>query len=160
MKTATQRIMLMDVVHSALKTIAYVLGGRVHFKKQRLGQVAAGQDGRNYRIFREIVVDRRPGQPEQPLAVFVLRFQVTNLSPRQNQILSLLPIPLYLGFPGLRSKVYTIDGIHCQSIYEFDTVQDAEHYSRSMALRFITRRSVPGSVSYEIIPAMGPGRQC
>jgi hypothetical protein len=142
MKTPIRKAMMKNISQSVLKTMGYTFTGRVHFKKQRLGQVIAGEDGQNYTIFREIVVDRHPGQPEKPGAVFVLRFQVTNLSPRQNQIFSLLPIPLY-----------TINGSHCQSIYEFDTVQDAENYSRSTALMFITRRSVPGSVSYKIIPA-------
>jgi hypothetical protein len=147
-----QKAMLAGVLRSLLKTAAYVLTGRLHFKKDHLGQVVTSEDGQDYKVFREVVVDRRSDQPEKPGTVFVLRFQVTNLSPRQNQLFSLLPIPLYIGFPGFRSKVYTIHGIDCQSIYEFDSVQDAKNYSQSAALKFITRRSAPDSVSYRIIP--------
>jgi hypothetical protein len=152
---STRKAMLADVLRSLLKTIEYVVTGRLHFRTQRLGQVVTAEDGQSYTIFREVVVDPRPGQPEKPGAVFVLRFEVTNLSQKQNQVLSLIPIPLYVGFPGFRSKVYTINQSHCQSIYEFDTVQTAEHYACSAALEFITRRSVPGSVSKKIIPARG-----
>jgi len=148
-----KKTMLAGILRSLFKTIEYAFTGRLHFKKQRLGQVVTSDDGRDYTIFREVVVDRGPDQPEKPNTVFVLRFQVTNLSSKQNQLFSLLPIPLYVGFPGFRSKIYTIDQSYCQSIYEFDSVQDAENYSQSAALKFITRRSVPGSVSYKIVPA-------
>jgi hypothetical protein len=142
-----------DALKSLLKTVGYALAGRLHFRKQRLGQIVTTEDGQDYTIFREVTVDQPPDQPEKPRVVFVLRFRVANLSPKQNQFFSLLPIPLYVGFPGFRSKIYTINQSQCQSIYEFDTAQDAENYSQSAALKFITRRSVAGSVSYKIIPA-------
>jgi hypothetical protein len=150
-----RKAMLHSSSRSALKTLEYVLTGRLHFERHRLGQIVTADDGQSYTIFREIVVDPRRDQPEKSCAVFILHFRVTNLSPRLNRLLLLLPIPLYVGFPGFRSKVYTINGSFCQSIYEFDTVQDAEAYARSAALQFITRRSVPGSVSYKIIPNKG-----
>ena len=150
-----RKTMLRDVSRSVRNALGYVLTGRLHFKRQRLGQIVTANDGLPYTIFREIVVDPRSDQLEKPGAVFILRFQVTNLSPRQNQFFSLLPIPMYVGFPGFRSKIYTISGSYCQSIYEFDSVQDAEAYSRSAALQFITGRSVPGSISHRIIPNKG-----
>jgi len=39
-----------------------------------------------------------------------------------------------------------------QGIYLWDTLEDAKNYSDSFALNFMTSRSVPGPVSYEIIP--------
>src|SRR6266536_6391497 len=101
-----RKTMLAGILRSLFKTIEYAFTGRLHFKKQRVGQIVTSEDERDYTIFREVVVDRRSDQPEKPKTVFVLRFQVTNLSPKQNQIFSLLPIPLYAGFPGFRSKVY------------------------------------------------------
>lgn len=150
-----RKTMRRGISQSLLKTLEYVLTRRLHFKRQRLGQIVTADDGQSYTIFREIVVKPRPDQPEKPGAVFILRFRVANLSPRQNRLFSLLPIPLYAGFPGFRSKLYTINGSCCQSIYEFDTVQDAEAYARSAALRFITWRSAPGSVSQQIVPNEG-----
>ena len=150
-----RKTMLRGISRSVLKTVEYILTGRLHVRRQRLGQTVIAEDGQSYTIFREIVVDPRLDQPKKPGAVFILHFRVTNLSPRQNRLFSLLPIPLYVGFAGFRSKVYTINGSRCQSIYEFDTVQDAEAYARSSALQFITRRSVSGSVSHKIVPNQG-----
>jgi hypothetical protein len=90
-------------------------------------------------------------QPERPGAVLILHFQVTNMSPELNKFYSLVPLPLYIGDPGFRSKLFTINGQDCQSIYEWDTVQDAENYVNSTALKTILLRSVPGSVSYKIV---------
>jgi hypothetical protein len=40
----------------------------------------------------------------------------------------------------------------CQGIYEWDKIEDAECYSKSIALTNMTKRSVPGPISYEILP--------
>ena len=39
-----------------------------------------------------------------------------------------------------------------QGVYEWDTVEDAKNYASSFAMKFMTIRSVPGSVSHEIVP--------
>jgi hypothetical protein len=39
----------------------------------------------------------------------------------------------------------------CQGVYAWQTVADAQAYAHSIALRFMTGRSVPGSVSHQII---------
>jgi hypothetical protein len=139
-------------VLSVVKTIGYALTGRMHFSKQRLGEIVIAEDGRQFTIFRQVIVTPRKEQPEKPGAIFRIRLQVTNMTPQQNKVFSLLPIPLYAGLPGFRSKLYTLNGRYCQSIYEWDTVQDAENYAQSFAIRFMTRRSMPGSVSYEVLP--------
>ncbi|HVM70895.1 MAG TPA: hypothetical protein VMT91_03995, partial [Anaerolineales bacterium] len=95
--------------------------------------------------------DPAENQPEHPGAVLVIHFKVTNISPELNKVYSLLPLPLYIGDPGFRSKLFTINGEDCQSIYEWDTVQDARNYVYSKALKTILMRAVPGSVSYKIM---------
>jgi len=142
----------LNPVSSVFKTIGFVVTGRLHIPTRRIGEVVADEDGRQFTIFREVVVDPAKDQPEHPGAVLVLHFKVTNISPRLNKFYSLLPLPLYIGDPGFRSKVFTINGEDCQSIYEWDTVQDAENYVNSMALKTILMRAVPGSVSYKIVP--------
>jgi DNA-binding transcriptional regulator of glucitol operon len=137
-------------VSSVFKTIGFVVTGRLHFPKQRIGEVVIDEDGRQFTIFREVVVDRAKTQPEHPGAVLTLHFKVTNMSPAANKFYSLLPLPLYIGDPGFRSKLFTINGEYCQSIYEWDTVQDAENYVNSIALKTILRRAVSGSVSCKI----------
>jgi hypothetical protein len=140
----------LNPVSSVFKTIGFVVTGRLHFPTQRIGQVVVDEEGRQFTIFREVVVDRVKSQPEYPGAVLTLHFRVTNISPEVNKFFSVLPLPLYIGDPGFRSKLFTINGEYCQSIYEWDAVQDAENYVSSMALKTILRRAVPGSISCKI----------
>ncbi len=39
-----------------------------------------------------------------------------------------------------------------QGIYQWETKQNAENYSRSFTVRFMTSRTEPNSVSYKVIP--------
>jgi hypothetical protein len=141
----------LNPVSSVLRTIGFVVTGRLHIPTQQIGEVVTDEEGRQFTIFREVIVDPTKDQPEHPGAVLVLHFKVTNISPEINKFYSLLPLPLYIGDPGFRSKLFTINGEDCQSIYEWDTIQDAENYVNSMALKIILMRAVPGSVSYKIV---------
>jgi hypothetical protein len=70
----------------------------------------------------------------------------------ENKRFSKIPMLVFMGFRGFCSKLWMVDEITglCQGVYEWDTLQDAENYSKSIAAGFMTRRSVPGSVSFEI----------
>lgn len=136
---------------SVIRTIGFTLTGRLHFPTDQVNREVTDENGNKFIVFREIVVDPASDQPEQPGAVLVLHFRVVNMTPEQNKLYSLLPLPLYIGDKGFRTKLFTINGEYCQSIYEWDTVQDAENYLRSMALKTVQMRSVPGSFSYKII---------
>lgn len=141
----------LNPIRSALNTLGFVIAGRLHFPSKRIGEVVTDAAGQSFTVFRQVSVDPTGDQPAQPGAVLILHFRVTNMSPEVNQIYSLLPLPLYIGDPGFRSKLFTINGENCQSIYEWDTVQDAEKYVNSVALKTILLRAVPGSVSYQIV---------
>ena len=137
-----------------LKTLSYLLRGRLHFPRNRIDEVITMEDGQEFVIFRHVVVDHRPDQPEKPGATFRVRFRFAHGSPKQNRRFSLFPIPFIVGLPGFRSKLWTINersGVF-QGIYEWDTVQDAENYTHSFPLKLMTKRSVPGSVFYETSP--------
>jgi hypothetical protein len=129
-----------------------LLTGRFHSIQDHYGKLITAEDGHAYAVFREIAVDPGKSQPAVARAVFTIRFRVEKLSPRQNKLFSLLPIALYAGMPGFRTKIFTIDGCDCRSIYTWDTVADAERYSRSYAIRFMAARSVQGSVFWTIQP--------
>jgi len=141
----------LNPISSVFKTIGFVVKGRLHLPTRRIGGVITDEDGRQFTIFREVLVDPAENQPKHPGAVLVIHFKVTNISPELNKVYSLLPLPLYIGDPGFRSKLFTINGEDCQSIYEWDTVQDARNYVYSKALKTILMRAVPGSVSYKIM---------
>nr|QNO54281.1 hypothetical protein FGBIHFOD_00021 [Methanosarcinales archaeon ANME-1 ERB7] len=137
-----------------LKTHSYLLRGRLHFPRNRIGEVLTMEDGQEFVIFRQVVVDPSPDHPEKPGATFIVRFRFAHGSPKQNRLFSLFPIPFIVGLPGFRSKLWTINESNgdFQGIYEWDTVPDAENYAHSFPLKLMTKRSVPGSVFYEIIP--------
>ncbi len=137
-----------------LRTNGYLLAGRLHFPREQVGKTVRTPDGREFTVFREGWVDPKPGQPEKPGATFIVRFHA-KMPPRLNKLFSLLPMPFCMGFPGFRSKLWTIDGAtgDFQGIYEWDSVDDAEAYAHSAALAFMTGRSTPGSVSYRIYPS-------
>jgi hypothetical protein len=136
---------------SILKTVGFVVTGRLHLPTDRIGKAVTDKHGNTFTIFREVIVDPARDQPPEPRAVLILHFRVTNMTPEQNKLYSLLPLPLYIGDPGFRSKLFTIHGEHCHSIYEWDTADDARNYLNSMALRSILVRAVPDSLSFKII---------
>ena len=76
------------------------------------------------------------------------------MSIRQNALFSSIPIPFYVGLPGFRSKLwmYNLESGDSYGYYEWNTVEDAENYSHSFAASFMTRRSVPGSETFLMIP--------
>lgn len=143
----------MSPLYSFWKAVGYMIRGRLHFPRQHVGE-ETWLDGEKWIIFRQALVDPLPGQPHKPGAVFRPRFHVKGMSLRQNILFSLLPMLLILGLPGFRNKLwmYNPETGDFSGYYEWDTVQDAENYRDSFAGRFMTGRSVPGSVSFQVIP--------
>jgi len=149
----------MNALHPISSLCTYlkmVLQKRVHFPKQRIGQVYDLGDGLEWIIFREILIDPLPNQSAVPEVHFRPRFHVAGMNLKQNILFSILPIPFFAGLPGFRSKLwlYNLGSGDFTGWYEWDTRLDAENYSKSFAIRFMSRRSVPGSVSYQIIPVV------
>lgn len=142
----------MNPFHSLIRVIGYFLTGRLHFPKERLAEVLTLPTGQQYSIFRQVVVDPDPKQPKRPEALFRVQFHLENMTPQQNKFFSIIPIPFFVGLPGFRSKLWTSDEEtgDFQGIYEWDTMQDAKNYANSFAMKFMTRRSRPGSVRFEI----------
>lgn len=143
-------VMPLSPLWSVVKTIGFIVTGRLHLPVQRNGEVVTDEAGRQFTVFRQVVVSSAKGSPSRLGAVLTLHFKVKNMSPAVNRFYSLLPLALYIGDPGFRSKLFTINEEDCQSIYEWDTVEDAENYVQSIALKSILLRSVPGSFSYSI----------
>lgn len=135
--------------------------GRVRFPGSRVGTVVELDDGL-WQVFREIVIDP-PGKKVTPLpvdrvdlpgAIFRPRFHIKGMSRRFNEVFSWLPIPFFAGLPGFRRKLWLVDqeSGDFSGYYEWQTTEDADNYAQSFAMRFMTTRSVPGSVSARIIP--------
>lgn len=135
---------------SIVRAIYLLIQGRIHFPKDRLGEIV--DEGEDFEIFRHMTLDPGKGQPDQPGAIFKVRFQFASMSPEMNIKTSLIPIPFIVAQPGFRSKMWMLgrETGEFQGIYEWDTVASAENYWTSFPMRLMKRRAVPESLSYEI----------
>jgi len=140
---------------SFLHFVQAVIQGRVRFPEDRVGQRVSLDDG-EWLVFREMVI-RPPMETPRAEAVFRPRFHVEGMSPTVNQWFSWLPIPFFAGLPGFRRKLWLVDPVSgdFSGYYEWQNPQDAETYARSFAMRFMMRRSVPGSVSARVLENTG-----
>ncbi|MHA2365548.1 MAG: hypothetical protein ACXAC7_16445 [Candidatus Hodarchaeales archaeon] len=149
--------MLLDMVGMAvvsfLKTHYYVLRRRLHFPKDRNGELFKTTDGKEYIIFRGLTVELGKKQSETSGVILRIQFDFKSGSANLNKRLSLIPIPFIVGLSGFRSKYWMIHESSggFQGLYEWDTVQNAENYKKSFAIKLMTKRAVPGSVNFEII---------
>lgn len=141
-----------DPFVSVFRTLSHMFHGRLHFPRDRIGEVIQMYDGEEFTIFRQVIVDPTPKQPAKPQAEFRVLFKVTRMSAQQNKPFSLIPIPFITGLPGFRSKLWMVNentGFN-QGLYEWDTVEEATFYANSFAMQFMRNRSIPNSVTYEI----------
>lgn len=134
-----------------VKMIALFLLLKVLFHRDDINKVLEMEDGHKFRVFRHVVI--RISDKTRAKAVFIVRFTPANITVKQNILFSLLPMMIFMGFKGFRSKYWCVDDRSgmCQGIYEWETITDAQNYSKSIAMRFMTNRSIPGSVTWKVI---------
>lgn len=127
-----------------LRTLWLFATWRVRFVRESIGRRKG-----NFTVFRHVIIQSRKPAPQ---AMFTIRFRPKDMGIEANKCFSRLPMMVFMGFGGFRSKLWMVDEStgECQGVYEWQTVKDAENYSRSIALRFMTRRSVSGSVKFDI----------
>ena len=136
-----------------LRTILLYITGRVKYIRSSIGKEFIMDDGKKFTVIRHVIIGQTGKKYAEPQAVFIARFKPKNMTIEENKRFSRIPMLVFMGFRGFRSKYWMVDettGL-CQGIYEWDTLQDAENYSNSIAASFMTKRSVPDSVSFEII---------
>jgi hypothetical protein len=137
------------VAAAIARSLALLLSGRVRFVRGDIGRTLTMEDGEQFSVFRHA----RVKAPGRPAAVFIVRFTPAHMSVRQNIRFSLLPMVPLLGMPGFREKYWCMNRQTggCQGIYAWQTAADAHAYAGSVALRFMTSRSLPGSVSHQVL---------
>ena len=142
--------MLFNPLYSLLNTINLFLRRKIHFPKEKIGKIIVTEDNEEFVIFREVKVNAEIDKP----AVFKVKFLLSGMKPKNNIRFSWLPLPFFIGLPGFQAKVWTLNykSNYFQGIYEWKNEEYAEKYSKSFAYRFMSSRSVPGTVSFEIIP--------
>jgi len=145
--------MAFNPVSSFCKTFWYLILGRISFPRDRKGEEILMSDGQKFKIFRQVIIKPRTKQTVHPETLFKVRFIVENMSMKQNIRFSRIPIPFFIGLPGFRSKLWTFSEKtgYFQGIYEWDTIKQTKKYSTSFAMKFMTRRSKPGSISSSIL---------
>jgi hypothetical protein len=133
------------------KTLLLFLTRRVEFDRNAAGKDIIMDDGLRFTIFRRVII--RDSGSTVPGAFFLVRFKPGNMTAEQNVKFSRLPMMIFMGFTGFRSKYWAVnyDTGLCQGLYEWQTVEDAENYAKSIAMKFMRNRSVPESVEYRII---------
>ena len=138
-----------SVAAALVRSLTLLLSGRVRFLREDVGETLTMEDGEQFTVFRHAKL-KAAGEPA---GVFVVRFTPAHMSVRQNIRFSLLPMIPLLGLHGFREKYWCVNEQtgECQGIYAWQRVADAEAYADSVALRFMTSRSLPGSVSHQII---------
>ena len=126
------------------------LVGRLRFQRGFVGREVAMDDGRRFRVFRQL--SRRRGNDSAP-AVLVVRFRFRRFSQRVNRMLSLIPVPLIGGFPGFRQKLWMVDeGTGAwQGVYQWESAAAVELYRRSFVLGMMNRRAEPESITTTVV---------
>ena len=146
--------MSFNPIYSFFNTINLLIQGKMHFPKYKLGKTVKMEDGQIFTIFREVKIDTKSSS-NKPV-VFKVRFLLNGMSPKANMQFSWIPAPFIIGLPGFQAKLWMLNykNNYFQGIYQWESYEYAEKYSKSFAYRFMAGRSVPGTVSIEIIPNM------
>ena len=66
---------------SLVKTLKYMLTRRFHLNKKRIGELIKMDDGQEYHVFRQVIVDSGRGKPEKPGAILRIRFNFAHGTP-------------------------------------------------------------------------------
>ncbi|MBI5680259.1 MAG: hypothetical protein HZC47_05150 [Methanobacterium sp.] len=143
--------MSFNPLYSFLNTIKNIIFRKIHFPKNKIGKILITEDGQEFSIFREVKIDHTDDPNDS--AVFKVKFLLENMKVQDNIRFSWIPVPFFVGLPGFQAKVWTINYKNgfFQGIYQWKNSDYAKKYSKSFAYNFMTRRSTPGSVSFEII---------
>lgn len=130
----------------AIKSIILLITAKVFFDKKSVGQKIMIGD-REYSIFRYAVLKNA----QKPKGMFRVWF-TAKMSPEKNKILSIFTTIGFIGFPGWTSKKWLIDkNGNFGGIYEFDTIENAEKYQSSYAMKFSKWRSKEGCFRTEVL---------
>ena len=149
-RTETRKL---NPVKSLFMTLINWIRLRIHFPKNYNGHIFKMKDGTEFEIFRHVIVGSKSLPKSEKGDIFIVRFKLSEMTVERNVKFSRFPIPMFIGLPGFRAKFWFLNRqtSYNQGIYQWETEQDAINYSKSFAVDFMTKRSEPNSISYEII---------
>lgn len=150
-----QAVAWSGVLDSVVNSVVLGARGRVHLRYDEVGRRISFANGTSARIYRETVVEG--GQTHEPCLLLV-GFRLRVVRGWGHDVFrweSLLNTPLFVGFPGLRTKLWLAhdqEGVY-RGLYEWDGREPAEHYARSL-WRVLALVCVPGSIHYVVLPGL------
>jgi len=151
--TSLLTVLLMALLVIARTAIGNIFYGRVQFPEEHLGGVLKVEDGQEFTVFRRLKIAIKGHDPRE-FAVFRVRFKFKSLEPGANKWLSMIPAPFLIGMKGFCEKYWTIDENtdFFQGIYQWESKETAEKYPDSFIFKLMTKRSIPGTLGYEVLP--------
>jgi len=143
------------VMRSVVKTPALLATRRIHRPRAHVGDEVRFADGTSAVIYRETVI-RRP--PTRAPAVLVVAFRLRWVRGRGHAMFraeSLLNTPLFVGFPGLVSKLWLTHDAQgrYRGLYEWDDPTLADAYARAL-WRVLSLVCPTSSIHYAVLPGL------
>lgn len=143
------------IARCAAATVVLLARRRLHLPRGHVGTLLRFADGTTARVYRETAVDRPP--PREP-CVLLVEFRLRGVRGRGHawfRAESILNTPLFVGFPGLVTKLWLAHDQHgtYRGLYEWDGADSARAYARAL-WRVLALVSVPGSIHYRVLPGL------
>jgi hypothetical protein len=128
---------------------------RTHLRRDHHGMRLHFADGTSAPVYRETVVDT--DHVDDP-CLLVVQFRLRHVHGWAHRLFrweSILNTPLFVGFPGLVSKLWLAHDNNevYRGVYEWDGPGAAEHYARCL-WRVLELVSVAGSIHYAVVPGI------
>ncbi len=143
------------VVRCAVATAGLLARRRTHLPTAHVGRRLRFADGTTARVFRETVVDGEPA--DDPCLLFV-EFRLYLLRGRWHRLFlweCILNTPLFVGFPGLVSKLWLErdEEERYRGVYVWRDAPGSEFYARSL-WRVLELVCPAGSIHYKVVPGV------
>jgi hypothetical protein len=135
-------------------TAGRLLARRIRFPKNIVGKLLKMEDGEEYFVFSDVEVASSKSHPPESMAMLRVRFKFDRYSDPLCRRLFLIFTPIITGMPGFQRKIWSFckESGYYQGIYQFDSMELAERYRKSYIIWIMEKRSVPGSISCELLP--------
>lgn len=126
--------------------------GNIFFPRSKVGQHIRLENGNDAQIFRQVIF-KKPYIDDTVAALFHVEFRLKGMSPRMNKLFSNFPIPFFVGLPGFCAKFWCLDTSNgdFHGFYKWQSKEHAAEYSNSFAMKFMSKRSIPESIDFEIL---------
>jgi len=128
---------------------------QIHLPRTQVGRRVSFGDGTTAVVYRDTVVDAAAA-PDP--CVLVVEFRLRGVRGRGHRLFraeSILNTPLFVGFPGFRTKLWFAHDDHdvYRGLYEWDGADQAAGYARALwwVLALVSHRA---SIDYRVVPGL------